>query len=161
MLSTFSCACWPSVFFGKMSIQVSCPFFSPVGFFFFFLYWVVWGIHIFWIINSILVIPFTNIFSHSVGCLFKNNFFYLFIFGCVGFSSLCGLFSSCREQELLASCSVRASHCRGVSCCGAQVLGHMGFNGCLFTGLFYSAYCFLGSSMWLLVSEFASFLKAE
>ena len=54
---------------------------------------------------------------------FKNNFIYLFIFGCAG-SSLCvGFLSSCREQGLLFSCRVRGSHCLGFSCCGAWVLG--------------------------------------
>ena len=33
------------------------------------------------------------------------------------------VFSSCGEQELLSSCSGRASHCGGFSCCRAQVLG--------------------------------------
>ena len=112
-------------------------------------------------INPLLITSFAIIFSHSVGCLFKNNVICLFIFGCVGFSLLCRLFSSCREQGLPASCGVRASHCSGVSC-GAQALGHMGFTGRLFVaGLFYSAYCSLGSSMLLLLSEFTSFLKAE
>jgi len=40
--------------------------------------------------------------------LFKNN---LFILGCATLSLLRGLLSSCREQGLLSSCSVRASHC--------------------------------------------------
>ena len=87
--------------------------------------------------------------------------FVLFISGCAGSWLLCGLFCRCGEWGLLSCSSVWTSCCSAFSCCGAQVLGHMGFNGCLFTGLFYSAYCFLGSSMWLLVSEFASFLKAE
>ena len=32
-------------------------------------------------------------------------------------------FSRCQEQELLSSCSKRASHRGGFSCCGAQALG--------------------------------------
>ena len=32
-------------------------------------------------------------------------------------------FSSCSEQGLLSICSVRASHCGGFSCHGAQALG--------------------------------------
>ena len=32
-------------------------------------------------------------------------------------------FSSCGELGLLSSCPPQASHCGGVSCCGAQVLG--------------------------------------
>ena len=36
--------------------------------------------------------------------LFKN---YFFIFGCAGSWLLQGLFSGCREQELLSGCGVR------------------------------------------------------
>ena len=51
--------------------------------------------------------------------------FYLFIYGCAGSSLLQGLFSSCCEQALglFSSCRVRASHCSGLSCCGAGSLG--------------------------------------
>ena len=34
-----------------------------------------------------------------------------------------GLLSSCGKQGLLSSCGVRASHCGGFSCFGAQALG--------------------------------------
>ena len=34
-----------------------------------------------------------------------------------------GLFPSCGWPGLLSSCGVRASHCGGFSCCGAQALG--------------------------------------
>ena len=61
--------------------------------------------------------------------LFLQNF-YLFIFGCAGSSLLCGLFSSCSEQELLSSCSVWASHCGVFSCCRAWALGGVGFSSC-------------------------------
>ena len=37
----------------------------------------------------------------------------LFIFDCAGSSVLLRLFSSCREQGLLSSCSARPSHCGG------------------------------------------------
>ena len=47
----------------------------------------------------------------------------LFICGCAGFLLLCGLFSSCRQQGLLSSCGVQASHCSGFSLCGAPALG--------------------------------------
>ena len=50
----------------------------------------------------------------------------LFIFSCAGSLLLSGLFSSCGKQGLLSSCSVRASHCGGFFCCGAQAIGHMG-----------------------------------
>ena len=45
------------------------------------------------------------IFSH----LKKNNFIYLFIFGCAGSLWLCRLFSCCGKQGLLFSCGARAS----------------------------------------------------
>ena len=32
-------------------------------------------------------------------------------------------FSSCGEQGATLCCGVRASHCNGFSCCGAQALG--------------------------------------
>ena len=38
-------------------------------------------------------------------------------------------FSNCREQRLLSSCCVWASHCGGVSCCGAWCLEH-GLSSC-------------------------------
>ena len=37
-------------------------------------------------------------------------------------------FSSCSELGLLSSCSVRADHCGGVSCRGAQPLAQVGFS---------------------------------
>ena len=36
---------------------------------------------------------------------------------------LCWAFSCCGEWGLLSSCSARASHCCGFSCCRAQALG--------------------------------------
>ena len=48
--------------------------------------------------------------------------FYSFIFGCAGLSLLHGVFSSCRWQGLILSCSARACHC-GFSCCGPWALG--------------------------------------
>ena len=35
---------------------------------------------------------------------------------------LCGLFSGCRERELLSRCCAWASHCGGFSCCRTQTL---------------------------------------
>ena len=55
---------------------------------------------------------------------------YLLIFGCAGSLLLHGPFSSCGEQGLLSSCSVRASHCGGFFCCGAQALQLIGINSC-------------------------------
>ena len=49
----------------------------------------------------------------------------LFCYGCAGSLLLCGLFSSCGERGHLSRC-VRASHCVGFSCRGAQALGCTG-----------------------------------
>ena len=66
MLSIFSCAFWPSVFFGKMSISIFCPFFDWAFFF------NIKPCEIFYVleINPFSVTLFTKIFSHSVGCVF-------------------------------------------------------------------------------------------
>ena len=48
----------------------------------------------------------------------------LFIFGCVGSSFLCWLFSSGSEQGLHPSCGAKASQCGGFSSCRAQALEH-------------------------------------
>ena len=72
MFNTFSCTCWLSVFFGKISIQVFCPFK---------LCWMVIIIIFFLIlscisslcildINPLSILSFANIFSHSVDCVF-------------------------------------------------------------------------------------------
>ena len=58
--------------------------------------------------------------------VFFLTFIYVLIFGCAGSSLLLGLFSSCREWGLLSSCCVQASHCSGLSCCGAQALERAG-----------------------------------
>ena len=50
-------------------------------------------------------------------CLFK---FYLFIFGCVGSSFLCEGFLQLRRAGATLHHGARASHYRGLSCCGAQ-----------------------------------------
>ena len=39
-----------------------------------------------------------------------------------------GLFSSCREWGANLCCALRASHCRGFSCCIARALGCMDFS---------------------------------
>ena len=49
----------------------------------------------------------------------KNLFIYLFI-GCVGSSSLCEGFLQLRRAEATLHRGARASHYRGLSCCGAQ-----------------------------------------
>ena len=59
-----------------------------------------------------------------------STFFIFNFFGCAGSLWLRGLFSSYREQQLFANCSVWASHCGGFSCCTARALGHTGFSSC-------------------------------
>ena len=51
-------------------------------------------------------------------CLFF--FFPYFIFGCVGSSFLCEGFLQLRQAEVTLHHDARASHYRGLSCCGAQ-----------------------------------------
>ena len=73
ILNTFSCVCWPSVsLFGKMSIQVFCPLSNL------FLMWNCMSRLCILLINPFLVPLFTNIFFHSVDCLFI--FFFMFSF---------------------------------------------------------------------------------
>ena len=90
------------------------------------LLWVtcLWGFHTYE--TSLFFFPLICLKSIS---LFLQNF-HLFIFGCAASSLLCGLFSSCSEQELLSSCSVWASHCGVFSCCRAWALGGVGFSSC-------------------------------
>ena len=51
---------------------------------------------------------------------FYYLFIYLFIFGCVGSSFLCKGFLQLRQVGATLHRGVRASHYRGLSCCGAQ-----------------------------------------
>ena len=90
MLSNFSCACWAFVFFGKVSIQVICPFFNWI---ICLLYWIVGILSIFWMLNYYQIhglqifSPICRLF-HSVLCFlyctenFKFNVvpFVLFLF---------------------------------------------------------------------------------
>ena len=50
----------------------------------------------------------------------KLLFIYLFIFGCVGTSFLCEGFLHLRQAGATLHRGARASHYRGLSCCGAQ-----------------------------------------
>ena len=53
----------------------------------------------------------------------RNSFIfiiYLFIFGCVGSSFLCEGFLQLPRAGVTLHRGARASHCRGLSCCGAQ-----------------------------------------
>ena len=51
-------------------------------------------------------------------CLFVC--FHLFIYGCVGSSFLCAGFLQLRRVGATLHHGAQASHCRGLSCCGAQ-----------------------------------------
>ena len=53
------------------------------------------------------------------------NFFLNFIFGCIGSSLPCRLFSSCHEPG-----DTFLLWYMGFSCCGTQSLGHVGFSSC-------------------------------
>ena len=80
MLSLFSCAIGHLyIFFGKMPIQVFCPFLNWVVF----LYWVVWVLYTFLDISFLSDILCANIFSHLLGRLF---IFWWFPFVCQSFS---------------------------------------------------------------------------
>ena len=61
--------------------------------------------------------PQRNLFFFK---LFLNLFIYLFIFGCVGSSFLCEGFLWLWRAGAALHRGARASHCRGLSCCGAQ-----------------------------------------
>ena len=51
---------------------------------------------------------------------FYYLFIHLFIYGCVGSSFLCEGFLQSRQAGATLHRGARASHCRGLSCCGAQ-----------------------------------------
>ena len=51
---------------------------------------------------------------------FFNKFIYLFTYGCVGSSFLCEGFLQFRRAGAPFHRGARASHCRGLSRCGAQ-----------------------------------------
>ena len=69
-----------------------------------------------------------NILLHTVAQIHLFFFFklyiylfiYLFIFGCVGSSFLCEGFLQLRQAGATLHRGARASHYRGLSCCGAQ-----------------------------------------
>lgn len=48
---------------------------------------------------------------------------FTYLCGCAGPLLPRGLFPRCAVQGLLSSCHARVPHCRGLSCCRAQVLG--------------------------------------
>ena len=65
---------------------------------------------------------FTEFVTILVFCFFVfiNLFIYLFIFGCVGSSFLCEGSLQLRQAGATLHRGARASHHRGLSCCGAQ-----------------------------------------
>ena len=68
---------------------------------------------------------FPDLSSHHHIFLWLGLFFFFFngfIFGCVGSSLLCAGFLQLQQTGATLRCSVRASHCGGFSCCGAQAL---------------------------------------
>ena len=58
--------------------------------------------------------------SHDVPWLFFFFFFFMFIFGCVGSSPLCEGPLQLRRVGATLHRGARASHYRGLSCCGAE-----------------------------------------
>ena len=66
------------------------------------------------------IVKIFKLFKSLRNYFFFLNFISLFIFGCVGFSFLCGGSIQLRQVGATLHCSARASHCRGLSCCGAQ-----------------------------------------
>ena len=54
---------------------------------------------------------------------FAYKFIYLFIFGCFGSSLLHAGFLQLQRAGPALPCGARASHCGGLSCCGARALG--------------------------------------
>ena len=79
-------------------------------------------------LKKITVCNFRLIYIYIYFSFFFNMngwilFIYLFIFGCVGSSSLCVGFLWLWRAGATLHCSVWASHCGGFSCCGAWALG--------------------------------------
>ena len=65
-------------------------------------------------------VGFRNQVSGSWSGTFFFFFFNLFIYGCVGSSFLCEGFLQLRQAGATFHRSARASHYRGLCCCGAQ-----------------------------------------
>ena len=63
-----------------------------------------------------------SIRKYSFHIFLINLFIYLFL-AALGLHCCAQAFSSCDEQGLLFRCGVQASHCGGLSCCGARALG--------------------------------------
>ena len=61
--------------------------------------------------------------------MFMYYYYYYYYWLCWDFTATWA-FSSCSEQGLLSSCSLRAPHCSGFSCWRARALGRSGFSSC-------------------------------
>ena len=74
-------------------------------------------------VNESVVLSFLFFFFRMLGvflfCFVLFLFIYLFIFGCVGSSFLCEGFLQLRQAGATLHRGARASHCRGLSHCGA------------------------------------------
>ena len=76
--------------------------------------------YIFWELLAGLVL-FVCFFGFFLNVSLINLFIlYFFIFGCVGSSFLCEGFLQLRQVGATLHRGARASHCRGLSHCGAQ-----------------------------------------
>ena len=60
----------------------------------------------------------------------KPQYIYLFVFGSAGSSFLCTGFLQLWRARAILRCGMRASHCGGFSCLGAQAVGRVGFSSC-------------------------------
>ena len=67
-------------------------------------------------------LAFRNL-SWSFFYIYIYIYLFLFIFGCVGSSLLCAGFLWLWRAGATLCCCARASHCGGLSCCGAWALG--------------------------------------
>ena len=69
------------------------------------------------------------------------SWFLFFLFAVLGLCCCRWTFSGCREQGLLFTVVLRASHCSSFSCCGAQALGRAG-------SVMWLSRAYLPSGMW-------------
>ena len=71
-------------------------------------------------VESLKCLSITHSDTHFFFFFFNYLFIYLFIYGCVGPSFLCEGFLQLRRAGTTLHRGARASHYRGLSCCGAQ-----------------------------------------
>ena len=67
-------------------------------------------------------LPYTFFYINFLKIIINLFIYYLFIFGCVGSSFLCEGFLKLWQVGATLHRGARASHCHGLSCCGAQAL---------------------------------------